>query len=121
MINEKFIILGVIIGSIGTFTYLVDTIKGKVKPNRVTWFLWALAPSIIKSWKEPETEDYKVFFLAAINSGITILAIKTWNFAHYAFPLYIFIICTLLALIIKFKPGIKTTTISIKEKSSRVG
>ena len=67
----------------------------------------AAIPTIIKSWKAPETENYKVFFFAIINSGITLLAIKIWNFAHYAFPIYIFTICVILTILIKFKLGKK--------------
>ena len=28
----------------GGYAYLRDTLAGRTKPNRVTWFLWALAP-----------------------------------------------------------------------------
>lgn len=42
MIDEKFIILAVLIYSIGGIDYLVNTLKGKTKPNRVTWSLWGL-------------------------------------------------------------------------------
>lgn len=31
---------------IGTSAYIRDTIKGKTKPNRISWFLWALLPLI---------------------------------------------------------------------------
>ncbi|MBO67671.1 MAG: hypothetical protein CL398_05100 [Acidiferrobacteraceae bacterium] len=30
----------------GGYTYLRDTLFGRAKPNRVSWFLWALAPLI---------------------------------------------------------------------------
>jgi len=46
MINQNFVILGAIIASIGSVSYLIDTIKGKVKPNRVSFLLWSLAPLI---------------------------------------------------------------------------
>lgn len=46
MLNENFVILGAVIFAIGSLSYLIDTLKGKVKPNRVTFFLWALAPLI---------------------------------------------------------------------------
>jgi hypothetical protein len=168
---------------------VIKTIKGDVKPNRVSWFLWALAPmiafaaeinqgvgmqsllafavgfgplcvflssfvnknsfwkigkldwicavfsilgillwsltrigdvaimfsifadgiaavpTIIKSWKAPETESHIVFSFALINAAITLLAIKNWNFANYGFPLYIFLICAILTILIKFKVG----------------
>ena len=28
------------------YTYIRDTLLGKTKPNRVTWFMWALAPLV---------------------------------------------------------------------------
>ena len=62
-------------------------------------------PTIIKSFKEPESENYKAYFYSMINAGITLLTIKTWSFAHWGFPIYIFLICALLTLLIKFKLG----------------
>lgn len=189
MIDERFVILGVLIGFAGGLSYLIDTVKGKVKPNRVTWFMWALAPliafaaeikqgvgltslmtfavgfnpllifiasfvnkksvwkitkfdlacgflslvglilwlftrvgniaiffsiladglaaipTLIKSYKEPGSESYLVFFGGAISATLTLLTIKEWNFAHYGFPAYIFTICITLILLIKFKLG----------------
>lgn len=191
MINENFIFLGAAIGSIGGIFYLIDVLKGRVKPNRVSWFLWALAPliaftaqiqqgvglesvltfsvgfipllifiasfvnkksewkltkfdfacgalsmlgiflwlitkdanlailfaivadtlasipTIVKSWKEPETENYWVFLGGIINSGVALLIIKDWNFATASFSLYIFILSILFTLLIKFKLGLK--------------
>ena len=191
MLNEKFVILGAILGFLGALSYLIDTLKGKTKPNRVSWFIWALAPliaftaeikqgvglqalmtfmvgfnpfliflasfvnkkavskisrldlvcgglsitglifwqmtqvgniaiafsifsdalagvpTIIKAYKFPETENYQVFLMANLNALITLLTIKVWNFEHYAFPIYIFLICFLLFVLIKFKLGKK--------------
>ena len=46
MIDERFIYLGVFLNLIGGLGYLIDTLKGQTKPNKVTWFFWALAPLI---------------------------------------------------------------------------
>lgn len=189
MINENFVFLGAAIGIAGGLSYLIDTIKGKVKPNKVTWLLWALAPliaftaqiqegvglesvltfsvrimpllifvasffnkksewklckfdiicgsfsvlgiiawiitndailailfaiiadglaslpTIVKSWKEPETENSLAFLTAGINSAIALLIIKDWNFATAGFTIYIFSVCVLLYVLIKFKLG----------------
>ncbi|KKP31409.1 MAG: hypothetical protein A2312_01430 [Candidatus Staskawiczbacteria bacterium RIFOXYB2_FULL_32_9] len=40
------VILSVVISVSGSFAYIKDTLKGKSKPNRVSWFLWALAPFV---------------------------------------------------------------------------
>lgn len=190
MIDQNWIYVGAIISLIGSITYAWNTVKGRTKPNRVTWFLWALAPliafaamlgegvsityglmtfmvgfgpliifvasfvnknsvwkitqfdiicgalsilgilawavtrtgntaiffslladalallpTLIKSWKQPETENYVVFMNAGISAGITLLALKVYDFQHLAFPIYIFVSCIVLFIIIKFKVG----------------
>ena len=47
MIPEYFAVVGAIVGSLGGFYYLYETIIGNAKPNRVTWLLWGLFPMII--------------------------------------------------------------------------
>lgn len=191
MIPEYFVYVGAVISFIGGISYLIDTVKGKVKPNRVTWLLWSIVPliafsaeisegvgllalmtfmigfkplliflasfvnkksvwklskldifcgvfsllgiilwyitqegliaivfsliadfmaaipTLVKSWLAPETEDHKAFTADAIGIFVTLLTIKTWNFAHYGFPLYIFTIDIILAATIKFQLGKK--------------
>ena len=46
MLPEFFVIIGTLIGAAGSVAYLIDTLKGKVKPNRVSFLLWSLAPII---------------------------------------------------------------------------
>ena len=46
MIPEYFALIGALIGALGGFYYLYQTLIGKTKPNRVTWFMWALFPMI---------------------------------------------------------------------------
>lgn len=43
---EIIVILAVLLNSVWGSLYVYDTIKGKTKPNRVTWWIWALAPLI---------------------------------------------------------------------------
>ncbi len=190
MINENFVFLGAAIFAFGSIGYFLDTLKGKVKPNRVTWFIWSLAPliaftaqlqqgvgihqalltftvgfipliifiasfinkkaywkigkldiicgvlalvglflwyitgtgsvaiffsiiadllaalpTVIKSYKFPETENYFLYFSNAISAGITLLTIKVWNFETFGFSLYIFSLTSILAVLIGFKVG----------------
>jgi hypothetical protein len=46
MLNENFVYIGVALSFLGALSYLIDTLKGKVQPNKVSWFIWALAPLI---------------------------------------------------------------------------
>lgn len=64
MINENFVLLGVLLQFLGGSSYLLLTLKGKVKPNRITWVLWALAPMIA--------------FAAEIKQGVGIKSLVTF-------------------------------------------
>ncbi len=75
MINQNFVILGAIISSIGGISYLIDTIKGKVKPNRVSFLLWSLAPLIA--------------FVAELQQGVGLQSLMTFMVGFL--PLTIFI------------------------------
>jgi hypothetical protein len=189
MINENFVYLGIVISFLGGLSYLVDTLKGKAKPNKISFFVWALAPliaffatvkqgvgtqslltfivgfnplmillasfinkksywkitrldlscgilaiiglilwkitgtgnlaiffsiiadglaavpTIIKSFNYPETENSNAYLGSAIAALITILTVKEWRFEQFAFPIYILVVCVLIFILIKFKPG----------------
>ncbi len=191
MIDERFVFVAIVFILFGDATYLLATIKGKIKPNKVTWFLWALAPliayaaeasqqvgllslmtfavgilplfiflasflnkqadwkitrfdlvcgalsliglllwaitkvgdlaiafgifadglaavpTVVKSYLAPETESYHVYLFNTIGAAITIFTIQRWDFASWAFPAYIFSLCVILFLLIKFKIGKK--------------
>ncbi len=47
MLPEDFAIVGAIVGSLGGCYYLYETIVGKTQPNRVTWLLWGIFPTVI--------------------------------------------------------------------------
>lgn len=46
MLPEWAVIIGSFFNLIGSSSYARDTFLGKTSPNRVTWFMWALAPLI---------------------------------------------------------------------------
>ena len=75
MINEKFVIVGVIIEFLGGLSYLIDTLKGKVKPNRVTFFLWSLSPAIA--------------FAAQIKQGVGIQSLMTFVTGFVPFTIFL--------------------------------
>ncbi len=64
MLDEKFIILGALLSFSGGLNYLINTIKGKTQPNRVSWFLWALAPMIA--------------FVAELDKGVGLTSLMTF-------------------------------------------
>lgn len=189
MIDERFIYLGALLNLLGGLDYLRDTLKGKTKPNKVTWFFWALAPliaftaqiqqgvgltaimtlsvaispllifivsfinkqaywkittfdlvcgglslcglilwgltregnlaitfsiladllaslpTLIKAYKAPETESSLIYLLSGVNGLIAVLALNTWTFAYYSFPLYILLFNIIFYPLIQFKLG----------------
>jgi len=46
VIPVQFVFLGAAFNVVGMAHYIADTLRGRTQPNRVTWFLWALAPLI---------------------------------------------------------------------------
>lgn len=43
---QYLVILGALVSLSGCLSYALQTIKGKTKPNRVSWLLWSIAPLI---------------------------------------------------------------------------
>jgi len=180
MINENFVFLAFVLSMVGAIIYVRDILRGKVRPNIVTWSLWATAPllafaaqidegagyravhtfstafgpmliiaaalikrnafakikksdyifgllsiaglvlwqitgegfvailfaiaadglaafpTILKLYKEPETENGWIFGFGIIAAIITLLTIDVWRFEEYGFTAYILIITTLM-------------------------
>ena len=189
MIDERWVLLGVVINLVGSATYALSTLRGHTKPNRVTWLLWfiipmivlagqldqkvqwqalltfmagfgpfivlaaslknkdsywevtkldkicgvlsllaitlwlitsnpnlaimlgivadflAAVPTLIKSYKYPETENHRAFRNATISSVITLLTISIWTFATYSFVIYMLAVNATLYLLIRFQLG----------------
>ncbi len=79
MLPEQITYLAIPISLFFSFFYLRDIIRGKFRPNLVTWFLWALAPLI------------GVFLQIKEGAGLSVLPVFLAGF----FPLIIFIVAML--------------------------
>lgn len=75
MLPEWAVIIGSCFNLIGSSSYARDTFLGKTSPNRVTWFMWALAPLIA--------------FAAQISKGVGLSSLMTFMVGFG--PLTIFI------------------------------
>lgn len=75
MLHSNFIIVGTLIGAVGSVAYMVNTVKGKVKPNRVSFLMWSVAPMIA--------------FFAQIQQGVGLEALMTFSTGFT--PLMVFI------------------------------
>ncbi len=52
-------------GAVGSVAYLIDTVRGRVKPNRVSFLLWSIAPFIA--------------FAAQIKQGVGLESVMTFS------------------------------------------
>lgn len=75
MLAQLLVILGICINGVGTLSYVVGTLKGQIKPNKVTFFVWSVAPFVA--------------FLAQVSQGVGIQALMTLSVS--IFPLSVFI------------------------------
>ena len=175
------VIVGSVVNLFGTSYYILNTIRGTTKPNRMTWLMWSIAPligasaafasgvtwaalpvfmagfmpllvliasfvnrnaywklgtfdyvcgllsllalilwyitndatiaiifaiasdfaasvpTVIKCWKQPETETASGYTASWFNNAMSFLVITHWTFANYAFPLYLVFMNTALA------------------------
>lgn len=46
-------------------------------------------PTLKKAYQAPDTENIVTYFLGIVGAIIIMSAIGTWDFAHYAFPVYL--------------------------------
>jgi hypothetical protein len=53
---------------------------------------FAAIPTLMKSWKYPETETVDAYTTGLFNSLTSFAAIKMWSFAEVAFPVYLCIV-----------------------------
>ncbi len=71
-------------------------------------------PTIIKTYKNPESETYFVWFTATISGLLSLFALKSFVFSEVAYPLYLFIFdSTVLLLVLKI---VKKKSVEITNK-----
>lgn len=80
-----------------TFTLLINVLIDLV----------GAIPTVIKSYREPETEDLTAWFIFFAANTIQIFAISTWNIAAI-YPIYLFILAgTIVIFLIRDKVKLK--------------
>lgn len=75
MLDQLLVIIGILCNAVGTYIYLLATLRGEIKPNKVTFLLWSLAPAVA--------------FAAQITQGVGVQSLMTLSVA--LFPLSIFV------------------------------
>ena len=67
----------------------------------------AAVPTIVKSYKFPETENAAPFTIGTIGALISALTINNWTFKYFAFPIYIMSVNSIIFFLIYSKIGKK--------------
>lgn len=67
MLDERLVYLAAVLNVAGTTTYVIATVRGRTKPNRVTWFVWTIVPLVA--------------FGAELDEGVGTQAAMTLSFA----------------------------------------
>lgn len=84
--KEILAIAGAILITLCTIPYVIDTLKGKTKPNIVTWVTWtmltAVATAAAFAAHEPRTAIFTLG--SAVSTGVVILAGLRNGFAKYS-------------------------------------
>ncbi|PWT74420.1 MAG: hypothetical protein C5B60_06680, partial [Chloroflexi bacterium] len=75
MINQNFVIVGAIISTVGGLSYLIDTLKGNVKPNKVSYLVWSIAPLIA--------------FFAEMKQGVGLQSLMTLTVVFLPFAVFV--------------------------------
>ncbi|GAC70244.1 hypothetical protein [Gordonia soli] len=84
MIDPRFALLGAAFSMIGSSAYAVYTMRGLARPNRVSWFLWALAPLIGFAAQVDDGVGWPAVSTLAIGLGpVVILAASFANRTGY--------------------------------------
>lgn len=69
--------------------------------------LFAGLPTIVKSWQHSDTESVGPYLYGTFNSVVTFLIIKNFSFLNAAFPIYFFLVNTIIFIGIKRKYFLK--------------
>ena len=102
------VILSILISVSGSIPYIVNTISGKTRPNRVTWGMWGLAAMIsagaaIGAHADPWTTS-RVFmagFMPLIIFLVSFINKKSyWKLTPFDFLCGVFSLCALIAWLI---------------------
>jgi hypothetical protein len=77
---EYVVVVAAIASLFGSFAYIRSMYKGGAKPNRVTWFMWSIAPFIAAAASITSGASWAV--VPVLISGISPFLIFTASFFH---------------------------------------
>lgn len=95
--NEALAIAGGIIFSFSVLPYVRDILKGKTRPNVVTWFTWTLITSIA-TWAAFNQQEYRTALLTLMSTlATTVIVVLGIRQGVYKYTKFDFV-CQVLAI-----------------------
>ena len=82
MIDPRFVLLGMVFSLAGAASYCRAMLRGRVRPNRVSWGLWALAPLV--AFAAELSEGVGLPAVLTLSVGISPLCVLICSFATRA-------------------------------------
>lgn len=111
--------LSIINSTLSSYVYIRDTLKGETKPNRVSWFIWAIAPLIASFLLFFETHSLAALplFVSGFTSFLIFLASfknknAYWELGKLDYLCLFFALCSLVAWL-GFDEGFLATLFAI--------
>lgn len=84
MLDQRFVLLSAVLLLGASVAYAIDTLRGRAKPNRVTWLLWAVAPMVALAAQISGGAGYEALLTLAIGLGpLLVLAASFANRSSY--------------------------------------
>ena len=100
-VEAALIVVSVALSIFGAWACIRDTVAGRTKPNRVSWFLWAAAPMIgaaAAASAGADLSSYARTLLAGIMPGLVFLA-SFYNPQSYWKTTWFDIVCGITAVL----------------------
>jgi hypothetical protein len=80
VLDPQFVIIAALLSTTGNVKYVVDTIRGRIRPSVMTWSLWSIPPTVA--------------FVAEITGGAGLEAMLTFAVATGPLAVVIACVCT---------------------------
>jgi len=79
----------------------------------------AATPTLVKAYKDPDSESPFLFILFAISAAVTLLTLNAWSLEAAGFSAYILVLYATLFVFVKFELGLSQSTELQTEPSTK--
>jgi hypothetical protein len=110
---QYLVLVGAIVNLVGITSYIKETLRGKTKPNRISWLLWSIAPLIATAAAFSDGVRWSVLpvFISGFGPLLVLLASfinkkSYWKLEKFDYLCGLFSILALVLWVITKEPAI---------------